>query len=127
MIVDVCRDLESVLWSWEGTQLPVPTSGSHESELDCILDAHGFFLSTQANETDAVIDALGAVSMANVQGHSVPFRVKEQPIQNSVSHLMPEAKRIAAHPLVTCRTRFSAQPILLNLGVEYTLVMQETL
>ena len=43
-----------------------------------------------------------------------------------MSNLVPEIKQNAAYPLVTCRTRCSAQPNLLNLGVVYTLVIQET-
>jgi len=122
MIVDIWR-----VGCSHGTQSPVPTSGPHEPEFNCVLDAQGLFFSAQADETDAVIDALSAVSVANVQVHGVPLHVKEQPIQTSVSHLMPESKWTAAYPLVTCRTRFSAQRILLNLGVVYTLVMQEIL
>ena len=110
-----------------GTRLPDPTSGPDEPELNRVFDVRWPFFATQTNETDTVVDTLSTVSMANVQGHSVPFDVKEQPIQTAVSHLIPEAEQIPAYPLVICLTSFSAQPILLNLGVVYTLVIQETL
>ena len=105
----------------------MPTSGPDESQFNRILNAHRLFSSAQTNEPDAVIDALGAVSMANVQGYSLPFHIKQQPIQTKLSQLVPGSKQITAYPRVTCRTSFSAQPILLKFGVVYTLVMQETL
>lgn len=105
----------------------MPTSGPDESELNRVFNAHWLFPTTQTSEADAVVDALGAVPMANVQRHSVPFHIKKQPIQTEVSDLIPEPKQTVAYPLVTYRTRRSAQPILLNLGVVYTLVIQETL
>ena len=105
----------------------MPTSGPDESEFNRIFNVPWLFFTTQTDETDTIVDALGAVPMANVQGYSVPFHVEEQPIQTVVSYSTLEAEKTVEYPLVTCRTRCSAQPILLNLGVVYTLVIQETL
>ena len=105
----------------------MPASGPDESELNRVLNVCRLFFTAQADETDTVVDALGAVPVADVQCHSVPFHVEEQPVQTAVSRLIPEAEQTAAYLLVTCRTRFSAQPILLNFGVVYTLVIAETL
>ena len=105
----------------------MPTSGPDKSELDRVFHTRGLFFAAQTNETDAIINTLGAVPVANVQRHSIPFHVEEQPTQTAVSNSIPEAKQTGAYPLVTCRTRCSAPPILLNPGVVYTLVIQETL
>ena len=77
---------------WKGTRLPDPTSGPGEPELNRVFNVRWPFFATQANETDTVVDTLSTVSMANVQGHSVPFDVKKQPIQIAVSRLIPEAE-----------------------------------
>jgi hypothetical protein len=120
-------ELKSDLYPRKGTQSPLATSGPNESELNRVFNVRGLFFPAQTNETDTIVDTLGAVPVANVERHGVPFHVEEQPIQLTVSYLIPEAKMAVAYPLVTCRTRCSAQPILLNLGVVYTLVTQETL
>ena len=81
MVINVRCELKNRLRSCKGLRLPVPTSGPGESELDRIFNAHGLSFAAQTNEADAVVDALGAVPVANVQRHSFPFRLKEQPIQ----------------------------------------------
>ena len=78
---DARRELKNALYSWKGAQLPEPTSGPDKSELKRVFNVRGFFFTTQPNETDTVINALGAVPVANVQRHGFPLHVKEQPIQ----------------------------------------------
>lgn len=111
------RGFGSGLGSLEGTQSPHTTSGPDEPEFDGVFNAHGLLFATQTNEADTVVDTLSAVTVANVQGHGVPFHIEKQPVRTAVSNLVPELEQTAAYPLVTCRTRCSAQPILLNLGV----------
>jgi len=70
-------NLKNPLHSWKGTQLPEPTSGPNEPELNRIFNVRGLFFTAKTNETDTVIDSLGAVPVANVQRHSLPLHVKE--------------------------------------------------
>lgn len=72
----------------------MPTSGPDESEFNRIFNVPWLFFTTQTDETDTIIDALGAVPMANVQGYSVPFHVEEQPIQTVVSYSTLEAEKL---------------------------------
>lgn len=81
------------MYSYKVNRLPVPTSGPDETQFNRILNARRLFSSAQTNEPDAVIDALGAVSVANVQGYSLPFHIKQQPIQTNVSQLIPESNK----------------------------------
>ena len=67
-------------------------SGPDEPELNRVFNVRGSFFATQTDETDAVVDALGAVSVTNVQDYSVPFRVEEQPIQTAVRNSILEAE-----------------------------------
>lgn len=56
------------------------TSGPNESELNRTFDTLRLFFATQTNESDAIIDTLGAIPVANVQHHNVALGVEEQPI-----------------------------------------------
>ena len=76
----------------ERTRLPLPTSGPGESEFDGVFDTDGLFFATQSNETDSVVDTLGAVPVANVQRYGIPLCVEKQPIQTAVSNLVPEGE-----------------------------------
>lgn len=72
------------------------TSGPDKPELNRVFNTSGLLFAAEADETHTVVDALSAVSVADVQGHRVPFHVKKQPIQTAVSHLVPEAKKPTA-------------------------------
>ena len=71
------QGLGSGLGSLEGTQSPHPTSGPGEPEFDGVFNARGLLFATQTNEADTVVDTLSAVTMANVQGHSVPLHIEK--------------------------------------------------
>ena len=76
----------------EGTSSPESTSGPDESELNRVFNVSWFFFTAQTDETDAVVNALGAVPVADVQCHGVPFSVEEQPVRTAVSRLISEAE-----------------------------------
>lgn len=71
----------------------MPTNGSNESKLEGILHVRRLFFTVQTDKADAVIDTLSTIPVADVQHDSVPFRVKEQAIQTSVSNPIPNANK----------------------------------
>ena len=71
----------------------MPTNGPNESELEGVLHVRRLFFTAQTDKADAVIDTLSTIPVADVQHDSVPFRVKEQAIQTSVSNLISNASK----------------------------------
>lgn len=100
---------------------------SHQAKFKRVFDAVHFLLPTQADKSNTVIDTLGAIIVPDVQGHSA-FPAVDQEANDSMNDegLPNSDSDLVTNRFVTLRTRYSANPRRLHLGVVYTLVIAET-
>lgn len=66
----------------------------NESELDRVLYACRLIFAAQADKPDAIIDTLGAIAVAHVQGDRFSSHVVEQPIGAVVSDLISRINKL---------------------------------
>lgn len=105
-----------------------PWCTSHQAKLQRILYTGYLLLPAQADKSNTVIYPLRTVIVSDVQGH-IAFPAVEQKAGESETVSIKQETTVTdemTDRLVTLRTRCSANPRRLHLGVVYTLVIADT-
>lgn len=70
---------ETVEREWRGGTSPVSPVGADETELEGVLDGVGLVLATKACEADAVVHALRAVLVSDIEHDGLLAHIEQQP------------------------------------------------